>query len=147
MGTHKSIVFFTTAIEERLLWINSFHFISHYRWNFFLSGGLFPMGFHIVNVILHGIVSLVFLSAFSVLLSHHLNSSTSNSKAAFLCAVLFAVHPVHSESVSTYILFTDGWSSVLQLWLEGVKIDLKQQLLLCCTQSSICMLCCLISNN
>lgn len=69
-----------------------------------IAGGPYPMGFHIVNIILHGIVAVLMLVAFSVLLSgceikegRHVFGCP---KASFLCTALFAIHPVHTESVS-----------------------------------------------
>ncbi|KAK7475990.1 hypothetical protein BaRGS_00032757 [Batillaria attramentaria] len=72
--------------------------ILTYRWNYQLAGGLSPWGFHVVNIILHGVVSVLFLSFFMVLLSSRPSSHVS--KSAFLCSLLFAVHPIHSESVA-----------------------------------------------
>ncbi|XP_025079348.1 transmembrane and TPR repeat-containing protein 4-like isoform X2 [Pomacea canaliculata] len=69
-----------------------------YRWNVQLAGGVFPKGFHIVNIILHGLVSVLLFSAFISIVSTH--SSNHTSKAAFLSSLLFAVHPIHTESVA-----------------------------------------------
>ncbi|KAL8595571.1 hypothetical protein ACOMHN_025608 [Nucella lapillus] len=111
------------SLLEHDFWGNKLNNRSHksyrpltvltYRWNYYLAGGLHPIGFHIVNILLHGVVSILFLSVFSVLLDRHslhggtarFSGSTSRgservSKAAFLSALLFAVHPVHTENVA-----------------------------------------------
>jgi Flp pilus assembly protein TadD len=55
-------------------------------------GGLNPLGFHLVNVLLHLTVTwLLYLVGFQLGLSR---------RAAVLSAVLFAIHPIHSEAVS-----------------------------------------------
>lgn len=75
-----------------------------FRWSHSLAGGLFPTGFHIVNIILHGIVSALLLSVFSVLFSECAIKDQKLSfgcpRASLLCAILFAVHPIHTESVA-----------------------------------------------
>lgn len=81
--------------------------ILTFRWNFSLVGGLYPMGFHVVNIILHAVVSVLMLFTFSVLLSgceiRDGRLVFGCPRASFLCAVLFAVHPVHTESVSAVV--------------------------------------------
>ncbi|XP_041352924.1 protein O-mannosyl-transferase TMTC4-like [Gigantopelta aegis] len=77
-----------------------------YRWNYAWAGDLKPSCFHIVNIALHGVVSVLFLRVFSVLFAGHSTDSLSGypsfqaPRAAFLSAVLFAVHPIHTESVA-----------------------------------------------
>jgi protein O-mannosyl-transferase len=76
--------------------------------------GLNPDGFHLVNRILH---ILICVGVFWVL--HYLRLSAS---AAFVAAILFAVHPIQTEAV-TYI---DGRSDLLAMlfiifaWLSHV---------------------------
>ena len=56
--------------------------------------GLNPTGYHITNITLHVLTSiLVYLTIFALV---------KNSRTAFFAALLFAVHPVHTDSV-TYI--------------------------------------------
>ncbi|XP_048246986.1 protein O-mannosyl-transferase TMTC4-like [Haliotis rufescens] len=80
--------------------------VMTYRWNYAWSGSLHPEGFHVVNIILHGLVSVIFLAVFSVLMSGYQVDQESarpvfaSPRAALLCAVLFAVHPIHTESVA-----------------------------------------------
>ncbi|XP_060065746.1 protein O-mannosyl-transferase TMTC4-like [Ylistrum balloti] len=77
-----------------------------YRWSHSLAGGLFPKGFHIVNILLHSIVSTLMLSVFSIVFSECTVAKETgtlafgNPRASLLCAILFAVHPIHTESVA-----------------------------------------------
>ena len=58
----------------------------------YLIGGPTPLGYHLVNVLLHGLVSWVlYLVALEVGWS---------AGAALVAAVLFALHPLHSEAVA-----------------------------------------------
>ena len=78
-----------------------------FRWNYWLAGGLHPMGFHLVNIALHALVSVVYLELCWLLLDpvhsgtaqRGSNGKSATSPYAVLAAVLFAVHPIHSESV------------------------------------------------
>ncbi|XP_048246983.1 protein O-mannosyl-transferase TMTC4-like [Haliotis rufescens] len=80
--------------------------VMTYRWNYAWAGGLHPRGFHVVNIVLHGLVSVIFLAVFSVLMSGYQVDQESarpvfaSPRASLLCAVLFAVHPIHTESVA-----------------------------------------------
>ncbi|XP_071991603.1 protein O-mannosyl-transferase TMTC4 [Engystomops pustulosus] len=75
-----------------------------FRISYALAGGLHPVGFHLINIILHCIVSVLMLDVFSLLF----NGGTCDKgkkikyvpKAALLSALLFAVHPVHTECVA-----------------------------------------------
>lgn len=89
-----------------------------FRFNYWLAGGLKPWGFHVINVILHAVVSVLSLKLFSVLFNGT-NRTTSciydslygkssgihfpAPKTSLVCALLFAVHPIHTESVSMYM--------------------------------------------
>ena len=79
-----------------------YYFFSH-RWNYWLAGGLHPFGFHVVNIILHGVVSVILLWVASVCFCGQLSEFWA-PRASLLCALLFAVHPIHAESVSTKLL-------------------------------------------
>ena len=50
-----------------------------------------PLGYHAVNVLLHAGVTLLY---------HHLAGSLLSRLPAALAALLFAVHPVHTEAVT-----------------------------------------------
>lgn len=63
------------------------------------------MGFHVVNIILHGGVSVLMVDVFSVLFGGLQFTSKGRRvhlapRASLLAALLFAVHPVHTECVS-----------------------------------------------
>lgn len=59
-----------------------------------LLHGMMPLYFHVVNVCLH--------CAVTCLLMHTCERCAfEDSRLAFVTALLFAVHPVHTEAVST----------------------------------------------
>lgn len=63
-----------------------------YRLNIFLTG-MNPFYFHAVNVVLHCLVTLVLMYTCD-------KAVFRNRGLAFATALLFAVHPVHTEAVS-----------------------------------------------
>uniref|UniRef100_A0A131XZU2 dolichyl-phosphate-mannose--protein mannosyltransferase n=2 Tax=Ixodes ricinus TaxID=34613 RepID=A0A131XZU2_IXORI len=68
-----------------------------FKLNCLVAGGLSAPQFHLVNLALHAAVSLLCLGAlFPVLLQ-------GAPRASLLCALLFAVHPVHTENVSAVV--------------------------------------------
>jgi len=69
-----------------------------FRLNYWFSAGLHPWGFHFVNVVLNAIVSVLSLRVFNEVFGQ--NSSTRTSREGFLAGLIFAVHPIHTESVS-----------------------------------------------
>ena len=79
--------------------------VLSFKLNYFLAGGYKPWGFHLVNIVLHSINSVFILQVFSVLFGGIMvgldgRRVFTSPKASFLCAILFAVHPIHTESVS-----------------------------------------------
>ena len=70
-----------------------------FRWNHWLAGGLEPVGFHMVNVILHTVVSLLYLEICSMICRKSDLGSRKAITTAAVAALLFAVHPIHAESV------------------------------------------------
>uniref|UniRef100_A0AAR2JB54 dolichyl-phosphate-mannose--protein mannosyltransferase n=1 Tax=Pygocentrus nattereri TaxID=42514 RepID=A0AAR2JB54_PYGNA len=71
-------------------------------------GGMTPFYFHVVNVCLHCVVT--------VLLMHTCERYVfKNSRLAFLTALLFAVHPIHTEAVSGIVGRADVLASMLFL--------------------------------
>ncbi|XP_030057204.1 protein O-mannosyl-transferase TMTC4 [Microcaecilia unicolor] len=76
-----------------------------FRVNYILAGGYHPVGFHVVNIILHCIVSLLMFDVFSILFGGLTYSSKGRRlnlapKASLFAALLFAVHPLHTECVA-----------------------------------------------
>jgi len=68
-----------------------------FRLNYAIHG-LQPMGYHVINVMLHCLATLLFLhTCWHVIF-------TSCSGAALLAGLLFATHPVHTEAVSALFL-------------------------------------------
>ncbi|KAK3745099.1 hypothetical protein QZH41_015084, partial [Actinostola sp. cb2023] len=70
-----------------------------FRVNYWLSGGLSPWGFHFVNVILHSLVSILSLRVFDEVFENY-TPTAKVSRQGFLSALIFAVHPIHTESVA-----------------------------------------------
>lgn len=64
-----------------------------YRLHFWLRERLIAQDYHIVNIILHTIVSILMLPVFNILIDSKERSTT------FYATALFAVHPVHTEAV------------------------------------------------
>ena len=100
-----------------------FNFL-YFRFSYYLGGGLSPPWFHIPNIILHGIVSVLLLLVFSILFGGYEVDPESEevrfkaAKSALLCALLFAVHPIHTESVSLIIQFQPMQELSLPSWIK-----------------------------
>ncbi|XP_073205017.1 protein O-mannosyl-transferase TMTC4 isoform X5 [Lepidochelys kempii] len=76
-----------------------------FRMNYLFAGGFHPVGFHVINIILHCAISVLMVDVFSILLGGLQYSSKGRRlnlapKASLLAASLFAVHPVHTECVA-----------------------------------------------
>lgn len=88
--------------------------------------GLQPLGFHAVNLLLHGLVTL---------LVAHLAGRWTNAHGAWLAGLLFAVHPVHTEVVClvTYrseLLSASAVMLALGLHYSGEPVQRPRQLAL-----------------
>ncbi len=72
-----------------------------FRLNFWWVGELQPFGFHVVNIILHVLVSLLYLETCSKICFYSTSAKNCRYRvlAPTIAALLFAVHPVHAESV------------------------------------------------
>lgn len=68
--------------------------ILTFRLNVWLAGGVHPYGFHLTNILLHGIVS-----SLAVPVSNDLFGGCA-PRMSLLTSLLFAVHPVHTEAVA-----------------------------------------------
>lgn len=71
-----------------------------FRWNF-LAGGLNPIGYHFINVVLHSIVSALFFHTCIRILDGNVASKTKS--LPLLCGMLFALHPIHTEAVANVV--------------------------------------------
>ena len=78
--------------------------------SYYFGGGLNPIWFHVPNILLHGAISVLLLHVFSTLFGGYEVDPDSGktrfkaAKSAFLCTILFAVHPIHTESVSSSLI-------------------------------------------
>jgi hypothetical protein len=62
-------------------------------------GGLEPFGYHLLNLFMHaGVVWLLY-----ILLQSLLGASPRGEIVAFVAALLFAVHPIHTEAVTAVV--------------------------------------------
>ncbi|XP_067628574.1 protein O-mannosyl-transferase Tmtc3 [Eurosta solidaginis] len=96
-----------------------------FRFNYWLHE-LQPYGYHIVNILLHIVVCLLWRRVCKVLLLHCVGSGGVNGVAgysnilrintcSFLAALLFAVHPIHTEAVTGVVGRAELLSSIFYL--------------------------------
>lgn len=71
-----------------------------FRLNHWLAGGLVPVGFHIANVVLHALVSLLYLEVCIALCARSSMKPSARKTVSVVAALLFSVHPVHTETVA-----------------------------------------------
>ncbi|XP_057340182.1 protein O-mannosyl-transferase Tmtc3 [Microplitis mediator] len=76
-----------------------------FRWNYLIHQ-LDPMGYHLLNVILHVAVCILYFRTCLMFLS---------DLASFVSALLFAVHPVHTEAVTGVVGRAETLSSLFYL--------------------------------
>ncbi|XP_008280439.1 protein O-mannosyl-transferase TMTC4 isoform X2 [Stegastes partitus] len=74
-----------------------------FRLNYLVAGGLHPVGFHVLNILLHAVISALMIDVFAILiggLAYDEKGRILNHapKTSLLAAVFFAAHPVHTES-------------------------------------------------
>ena len=67
--------------------------VATFRLNYMLHG-LDPIGYHLVNVVLHAVVCYLYVKLCAVVFS------TNSVWPALTAGLLFAVHPIHTEAVS-----------------------------------------------
>ena len=65
------------------------------------------MSFHIPNILLHGVVCVAMVAMFSLVMAGYHVDEDGNilfgaPRSSLLCAILFAVHPIHTETVRGY---------------------------------------------
>ena len=91
--------------------------VATFRLNYMLHE-LQPLGYHLVNVLLHSAVCYLYVLLCGVVFSE--------VWPALIAGLLFAVHPIHTEAVSVAISnFDQKWScfyeSVVYIGSVGVK--------------------------
>ena len=84
-------------------WFGTLTFALNY-----LSGGLNPLGYHLVNICIHILCALsvyffVLLTFRTPYVSAHKGKAVSGAWFAFACALLFVAHPLQTQAV-TYIV-------------------------------------------
>ncbi len=67
--------------------------VATFRLNYLLAE-LEPMGYHLVNILLHGVVCYLYV--------HLVSLVCSQVWPALIAGLLFAAHPIHTEAVSLY---------------------------------------------
>lgn len=95
--------------------------------------GLKPFGFHFTNVLIHVINSLLFLKLLLLLFGNY--QSKFKDYAILIGALIFAVHPVHTEAVSWVSGRTDSISctfffAALIYYLKFLESDTNKNLVL-----------------
>ncbi|KAF5297988.1 hypothetical protein FQA39_LY11863 [Lamprigera yunnana] len=76
-----------------------------FRWNYMFQQ-LEPMGYHLVNMLLHSVVCLMYFRMCSMFLPE---------LSSFAAAMLFAVHPIHTEAVTGVVGRAETLSSIFFL--------------------------------
>ncbi len=78
-----------------------------FRLNYLLHG-LEPLGYHLVNILLHALVCVLYYKVCLYLVPH-------SRKVAGICSYLFALHPIHTEAVTGVVGRAELLSSVFFL--------------------------------
>jgi Tfp pilus assembly protein PilF len=64
-----------------------------------VAGGAHPFGYHLLNLLLHALVTLLLYAVLRKLLE----SVQQGATIAWVTALLFAVHPIHTEAVASIV--------------------------------------------
>jgi tetratricopeptide (TPR) repeat protein len=140
LGSHKAVLHSFAADYWAVLGAESYAYyrpvvvLSHYvDWVLF---GKAPAGHHLSNIVYHCIAVLLVFRLFVILLAH--------TGAAAAGALLFAMHPAHTHSVSYVVGRTDVLAAIfflaaLVLWLDKKGGAIKTAL--CCVCYLAAMLC------
>jgi tetratricopeptide (TPR) repeat protein len=95
--------------------------------------GLAPWGFHFVNILLHaGVTVLVYLISSRLFRAADPSASPHSQMLPFIAAVLFAVHPIHTEVVAwvggvTDLSFTLFFLLALYLYILSADRGVHQK--------------------
>ncbi|OXU28349.1 hypothetical protein TSAR_008306 [Trichomalopsis sarcophagae] len=118
--------------------------ILSFRMHYWFKGYLDPTDFHAVNIILHIIVCIMTLFIFEILLDW------KEPQISFWAALLFAVHPVHTEAVAGLVGRADVlcglfmWLSILSYYkcIHSDSFIIQYNcIVLCIMNSAIAMFC------
>uniref|UniRef100_A0A7N8X8Z6 dolichyl-phosphate-mannose--protein mannosyltransferase n=1 Tax=Mastacembelus armatus TaxID=205130 RepID=A0A7N8X8Z6_9TELE len=123
-----------------------------FRLNYLLAGGLHPVGFHVLNIILHAVISALMIDVFAILiggLAYDEKGRILNHapKTSLLAALFFAAHPVHTESVAGIVGRADLLCalffqlSFLTYWTDGndrFSVHWVMVSLLLCAAAMLC---------
>jgi tetratricopeptide (TPR) repeat protein len=87
-----------------------------------------PLGYHLLNLLLHALVVLLLYQLLRLLLDSHPRASN----IAFAAALLFAVHPIHTEAVASIVGRSELLAAafLLAAWLFHLR-DLSIPAILC----------------
>ena len=96
--------------------------VATFRLNYLLHE-LQPMGYHLVNVLLHSAVCFLYVQLCGVVFGE--------VWLVLIAGLLFAVHPVHTEAVSPIVYYIhiqllplwDWWSFVDTAWLTASLLE------------------------
>ncbi len=75
--------------------------VLSFRFDFLISGGRNPFVFHLVNIILHSLVVILFAIVAQTL---HKTFAVSDSYFTLIASLMFATHPIHTECVSYHVV-------------------------------------------
>ena len=95
--------------------------------------GLAPWGFHLVNIVLHvGVTLLVFLLSSRLFQAASPRAASASPILPFIAAMLFAVHPIHTEAVAwaggvTDLSFTLFFLLALYLYILSADRGVRQK--------------------
>lgn len=87
--------------------------VLSYRYLNYAISGLQPSGYHLVNVLLHGVVCLLFLCLSRII--------QGRGTWSLFSALLFAVHSVHTEAVS-YTIYGTNCNNYTDLFINEFVI-------------------------
>jgi tetratricopeptide (TPR) repeat protein len=92
------------------------------------AGGAHPFGYHLLNLLLHALVALLLY----LVLRKLLESVQQGATLAWVAAMLFAVHPIHTEAVASIVGRFEllAVAFLLAAWLLHLR-DLPVLALLC----------------
>ena len=112
------------GISIEINWIFFFqetqiNYRNSFRMNFALHGYQ-ATGYHIVNLAFHGLCTL---AVYDVIKTLSWSSSCSSDLTAFLTAIVFAIHPVHTEAVKYCPQIIEAYRTIFRLQISRVELS------------------------